>query len=74
MQFPTQGSMGKTYLYKGFKAMMSRIVLTISAVSAYKHNKNLITRRMEKDKQDLSTNTTFFRPWPLTAVVGCDGF
>lgn len=41
MLFPQQGSMGKTYLYKGFKAMMSRIVLTISAVSAYKHNKNL---------------------------------
>lgn len=44
MLFPKQGNMGKTYLYKGFKAMMSRIVLTISAVSAYKHNKNLITK------------------------------
>lgn len=44
MLFPQQGSMGKTYLYKGFKAMMSRIVLTISAVSAYKHNKNLSSK------------------------------
>ena len=40
--------MGNTYLYKGFKAMMSRIVLTISAVSAYKPNKNLINEKTGK--------------------------
>jgi len=45
---PRQGSTGNTYLYKGFKAMMSRMVLTISAVSACKHNKDVINKKAGK--------------------------
>ena len=73
--------MGNTDLYKGFKAMMSRIVLTISAVRACKHKKDLM-RKTGKGR-GLSTNTTFpnfltlraqkCSPWPLisSAVLKC---
>lgn len=68
--FPRQSSVGNTYLYKGFKAMMSRIVLTISAVRAYKHKRDLIKKKTGKG-QGLSINTMFPNPSTVGAQSIC---